>query len=69
MEGQREKLASYELVVLLVAPAPNLAGTITAPFPKVSKANQDHCELAGVNYVSLRPLTLLKNMDPKRYCV
>lgn len=48
-----------------MAPAPHLAGTSTAPFPKVSKTNQDQPELAGGKDVSLRTSCILKNYGSK----
>lgn len=56
--------ALWKLVILLVAPAPNLGGTVTVPFPKVSKTNQGQQELAGVDYVNLRtPVALQTEMQ------
>lgn len=65
MEGQSEKLGFLGISHFAGGPAPNFAGTITAPFPKIWKANQDQCELADLKYISLRTLYTLKCIGPK----
>lgn len=65
MEGQSEKLGFLGISHFAGSPAPNFAGTITAPFPKIWKANQDQCEPADLKYISLRTPYTLKCIGPK----
>lgn len=58
LESQSEKQGF--LGISHFAGGPDFVGTITAPFPKISKGNQDQHELTGLRCGSLTPYTLNK---------